>query len=97
MRCEADPRGSVDREPDVAGVRERRAPAVQPDPQPDVGPPGPGVGAHRSLDRERRFERGGGLLEDGEVIVPAHVDLATVGIPNRGAHPTTDIGEQGAY
>ena len=95
VRREADPRGGVDREPDVAGLRERGAPAVQPDPQPDVDPPGPSVGVHRALDRERGSERRGGRSNTAKTSSPRADTSRPPAAPDRGAHPTADIGEQG--
>ena len=94
VRREADPRGSVDRKPDVTAVGKRGTPAVQPDSQPHVNPLGPTPGMHRPLDRERRVKRPGGEGKHGEDVVSASGRLATTGMAHRVPHPTSDIGEQ---
>ena len=95
VRREADARGGVDREADVAGIGERGTPAMQADSQPHVDPVGPSAGVHRALDRQRGLERRWGAFEYREDVVPAGGRLAATGRPHRGAHQTPDIGEQG--
>ena len=95
VRREADARGRVNREADVAGIGERGTPAMQADSKPHVDPARPRGGVHRPLDRQRGLERCRGAFEYREDVVPAGGRLATTGRPHRGAHQAADIAEQG--
>ena len=64
VRREADARGGVDRDADVAGVGERGTPAMQADSQPHIDPAGPLGGVHRPLDRQRGLDSAAGACSN---------------------------------
>lgn len=94
VRGEADARGGVDREADVAGLRQAGTPPVQADPQPHLAVPGPTAGLHRPLDRQRGVQRRGRAFEHREDVVAAGGHHVAACRPHRGAHQPPYIGEQ---
>ena len=91
---EADARRRVNRQPHVSAVRELRAPSVQPDPQTHVATAGPARVSHAALDRVRRLERGGRVLEHREHVVAARGRLDPARALDGRAHQPPDVGEQ---
>ena len=88
VRAVTDARRGVDGEADVAGLGQRRAAAVDPRADADVDAVRPRACGHRALDLDRGRERGGRVLEHGEELVAARVDLVPAGLADRAAQHT---------
>ena len=76
----ADPGHHVDGETDIPGVGDRRAPAVQPDPDTNLKSARPHRILQSSLDLYGGCEGGcaGSLGKDGEELVGPRIDLISI-------------------
>src|SRR5262249_37764025 len=82
----AETRRDVDRESHVTRRVQRRATAVDPDPNAALEVVGPPPSGKLTLDRDRRIDRRRGGLEHGEELVRPRVDLS----PTRGHDRSPD-------
>ena len=91
---EADARGGVDGEADVAGVRELGRPRWRPIRSRTSPPPGQARAPHLALDRERGLDRRRRVLEHGEDVVSACGDLVAAGAAHGGPHQAANVGQE---
>src|SRR5215510_9491388 len=90
----ADAGDSVHDQANVASVGERGAAAVKPCAETHLDAIRPRPPLDRALHPHGRLEGGRRALEDGEELVAARIDLASLASLHRGADETAHLGEE---
>src|SRR5437879_9917856 len=101
VSCRADAGGDVNGQTDVPDFGQCRAAAVDPDTDADrktVGEmAGPDAARELTLDRDGRFDGGGGPRENGAELISERVDLAAAPSPDTPPEAASDgVHESGA-